>query len=418
VVAVGIVLLGYPALKLRADEIYKSIDADGHVVYSDHVDPSLSQTSVVHLDDPRYPPHEMHFCWTNCFTLIFDDGVYRRADGTDETWTVESFTPKAFVLHRHDVAADRNGATTDVVYAGQLANDRLLGVTVNGKPTSGIDASWGIALNTLPGSNAERDAPGATVPTAAPLRADSAVAADAAASSAVPPPPLPPDSQPVIPEDGDLWTPGYWNWRGQAYAWVPGAWVQPPRSGLLWTPAYWASAGSVYVFHPGYWGPHVGFYGGINYGFGYFGSGYCGGRWVGGSFAYNSSVNHLNARVIHNTYQEAVANPSGGTRVSYNGGSGGATAVPAAAEMLAGAEAQLPSKAYVAYHTNDASKKAAAAPRAMVVASSPTSPSSPSSATATPRTVEPRSTPTPPKAEPAPAPKHNAAPSVRPPPKP
>jgi uncharacterized protein DUF4124 len=153
----GIVVLVSPASMLRADEIYKSIDANGNVVYSDHADPSTQQTSV-HLEDSRYPPHEMHFCWTNCFTLIFDNGVYRRADRTDETWTVETFTTKSVVLHRHSVPADWNGFSTDVKYAGQVANDRLLGVTVNGKPTSGIDASWGTALNTLPGSNAERDA--------------------------------------------------------------------------------------------------------------------------------------------------------------------------------------------------------------------------------------------------------------------
>ena len=36
--------------------------------------------------------------------------------------------------------------------------------------------------------------------------------------------------------------------------------------------------GDGFVFYDGYWGPHVGFYGGINYGFGYFGLGFEGGR--------------------------------------------------------------------------------------------------------------------------------------------
>ncbi len=362
----GIVLLWSPGTMLRGDEIYKSIDADGHVVYSDHVDPSMAQTSIVHLEDPRYPPHEMHFCWTNCFTLILDGGVYRRADGTDETWTVETFTAKSFVLHRHDAVAGRNGATTDVVYAGQAANDRWLGVTVNGKPTSGIDASWGTALNTLPGSNAERDAQITTD-----HQANEPAAAAAAVSTTVAPPPLPNESQPEVPEDGDLWTPGYWAWGGQAYAWVPGAWVQPPHPGLLWTPGYWSFAGTVYVFHPGYWGPHVGFYGGIYYGFGYFGTGYSGGRWVGNSFAYNSSVNHLNPKVIHNTYQAPAPNRPGPTLVSYNGGAGGTAAIPTAA----------------------------------------------STATVAPRIAEPHGAPTPPKPEPAPAPKHVTAASAKAPPK-
>jgi len=40
-------------------------------------------------------------------------------------------------------------------------------------------------------------------------------------------------------------------------------------------------------------GPTVGFYGGINYGFGYFGNGFYGGRWEGGHFFYNTSVWHV-----------------------------------------------------------------------------------------------------------------------------
>lgn len=35
-----------------------------------------------------------------------------------------------------------------------------------------------------------------------------------------------------------------------------------------------------YAWRPGYWGPHVGFYGGVNYGFGYFGTAYVGGGLV------------------------------------------------------------------------------------------------------------------------------------------
>ena len=63
----------------------------------------------------------------------------------------------------------------------------------------------------------------------------------------------------------------------------PGVWVRPPQVGLLWTPGYWGWGGGAYLFHAGYWGPHVGFYGGVNYGFGYGGVGFGGGRWVGRS---------------------------------------------------------------------------------------------------------------------------------------
>src|SRR6185437_9855081 len=87
------------------------------------------------------------------------------------------------------------------------------------------------------------------------------------------PPPLPDYAQPPCPQDGYIWTPGYWGWGGGGYYWVPGTWVQPPSVGVLWTPGYWAFGGGVYAFHAGYWGPQVGFYGGVNYGYGYGGRG-------------------------------------------------------------------------------------------------------------------------------------------------
>jgi hypothetical protein len=130
------------------------------------------------------------------------------------------------------------------------------------------------------------------------------------------PPPLPDYEQPPNPEDGDLWTPGYWAWNDGGYFWVRGAWVSPPRVGVLWTPGYWDYVDTAYVFHRGYWAPYVGYYGGINYGFGYFGSGFAGGRWVGNSFAYNKSEY---ARSAH-------------SQVSYHGGSGGTSLAPTAEE--------------------------------------------------------------------------------------
>src|SRR5580658_5613845 len=80
---------------------------------------------------------------------------------------------------------------------------------------------------------------------------------DAGISASTAPPPLPTSVQPPCPEEGDLWTPGYWAWDGGAYYWVPGVWVAPPRVGVFWTPGYWAYVGTVFVFHRGYWGPLV-----------------------------------------------------------------------------------------------------------------------------------------------------------------
>ena len=51
---------------------------------------------------------------------------------------------------------------------------------------------------------------------------------------------------------------------------------QPPTTGALWTPGDWGYGYGGYFWNAGYWGPYVGYYGGINYGFGYFGIGFYG----------------------------------------------------------------------------------------------------------------------------------------------
>jgi WXXGXW repeat (2 copies) len=143
------------------------------------------------------------------------------------------------------------------------------------------------------------------------------------------PPAIPVYDQPVCPGDGYIWTPGYWAWDADFddYYWIPGTWVEPPDVGLLWTPGYWAWNGDAFMFNDGYWGPEVGFYGGIDYGFGYFGGGFVGGRWDGGHFFYNRAVSHVDVTVIHNVYEERVTNVTE-NRVSYNGGNGGVNARP------------------------------------------------------------------------------------------
>src|SRR5690242_15428075 len=150
------------------------------------------------------------------------------------------------------------------------------------------------------------------------------------------PPALPVYEQPACPGDGFIWIRGYWAWGPEGYFWVPGTWVIAPRVGLLWTPGYWGWGGGVYVWHPGYWGPHVGFYGGINYGFGYTGAGYAGGYWRGGAFVYNRAVTNVNVTVVHNTYNQTVVNNNVTVnRVSYNGGAGGINARPSREEEAA-----------------------------------------------------------------------------------
>src|ERR1700761_5276712 len=92
-----------------ADQVYKSVDAEGHVIFSDHpIEGAASKPYALEADDTLGPPAVIHFCWTNCFTLHMDNGTYRRDDGSNETWTIERFTSTSVILHRHDVAADWN----------------------------------------------------------------------------------------------------------------------------------------------------------------------------------------------------------------------------------------------------------------------------------------------------------------------
>jgi WXXGXW repeat (2 copies) len=139
--------------------------------------------------------------------------------------------------------------------------------------------------------------------------------------------------------DGYIWTPGYWAWDDDAedYYWVPGTWILAPEVGFLWTPGWWGWGGEAFIFHEGYWGPQIGFYGGINYGFGYFGEGYEGGRWDHGRFFYNRAVTNVNVTNIRNVYETRAVNENR-TRVSYNGGDGGINARPTPQQEAAARE--------------------------------------------------------------------------------
>jgi hypothetical protein len=171
------------------------------------------------------------------------------------------------------------------------------------------------------------------------------------------PPALPVYEQPICPGAGYLWTPGYWAYGADGYYWVPGTWVMAPTVGFLWTPGYWGWGGGGYFWHAGYWGPHVGFYGGINYGFGYGGVGFFGGRWNGGVFAYNTAVMHVNTTVIHNTYVDrtVINNVTVNNHVSYNGGTGGISARPTSAEMAAEHEHHIAPTSMQTQHEHAAS---------------------------------------------------------------
>jgi hypothetical protein len=137
------------------------------------------------------------------------------------------------------------------------------------------------------------------------------------------PPAIPVYVQPVCPGDGYIWTPGYWAYTDDGYEWVDGAWVLAPYTGALWTPGYWAYGPGGYFWNAGYWGPTVGYYGGINYGFGYFGVGFYGGYWNGGHFFYNRAYNRIGfGGGFHNVYENRVS--------GFDGRPGGASFARAA----------------------------------------------------------------------------------------
>jgi len=156
---------------------------------------------------------------------------------------------------------------------------------------------------------------------------------DTTASVADTPPALPDYEQPVCPTEGYLWQPGYWAYNG-GYYWVPGVWVAPPTVGYLWTPPYWGFVGGFYVFHAGYWGASIGFYGGIDYGYGYGGVGFVGGEWHEGHFRYNTVIVRVQPGFHYTYVDRTVYRERGPNRYSFNG-RGGYTARPTPHEIAA-----------------------------------------------------------------------------------
>ena len=188
------------------------------------------------------------------------------------------------------------------------------------------------------------------------LAMSAAAFAQLGVSITIAPPELVAYSQPMCPQSGYLWTPGYWAYGDEGYFWVPGTWVEPPAIGLLWTPGYWGWGSNAYAWNEGYWGPTVGFYGGVNYGYGYGGYGYGGGYWRNNQFSYNTTVNNVDRSSFHNTYEKTVSNERAGNNVSYNGGRGGITTRPTAVEETAAHERHTPATAAQTGHRQTASK--------------------------------------------------------------
>ena len=125
-----------------------------------------------------------------------------------------------------------------------------------------------------------------------------------------------------MPAAGYYWTPGYWAWNNDDYYWVPGVWVAPPAAGPPVDARILGVRQRRLSFHRGYWGPRVGFYGGVNYGYGYNGLRL---RAAGvGTTVGFSTIRPVNNFGVGARRQRLPAGqfpvPPGASRASFNGG--------------------------------------------------------------------------------------------------
>jgi hypothetical protein len=98
----------------------------------------------------------------------------------------------------------------------------------------------------------------------------------------------------------------------------------------------------------------VGYYGGVNYGFGYMGIGFAGGMWDHGFFRYNTAIMHVDGRYIHNTFEDrgmvdryTVAR---GSHVAFSGGPGGIHHDPMPEERIAERDSHMDRSSFQMQH--------------------------------------------------------------------
>jgi hypothetical protein len=107
-------------------------------------------------------PGVMHWCAQHCTTLVWTNGQFCGADGCrDSMLTVESFTRESVIMHRTDYRPYPGIA----VLTGQISSDgnSIVNGMINwtyhpccGTGAGPYQAAWGAALDTVPGSDAER----------------------------------------------------------------------------------------------------------------------------------------------------------------------------------------------------------------------------------------------------------------------
>ena len=117
--------------------------------------------------NPAGPPSVMHVCLANCGTWTLDKGPpfnkphYGSAASTTLV-TVDSWTRESVIMNRTDTGSVPGTA----ILTGKLSSDGNSIVNGNiawtwhpccGTGSGPFTAAWGPAINTVPGSNAERD---------------------------------------------------------------------------------------------------------------------------------------------------------------------------------------------------------------------------------------------------------------------
>jgi hypothetical protein len=68
------------------------------------------------------------------------------------------------------------------------------------------------------------------------------------------------ESQSQSPGGSAVWTPGYWDLKGNrnsasraGWVWFPGRWVTPPERDARWEPAHWGMLHEWWSWIPGHW---------------------------------------------------------------------------------------------------------------------------------------------------------------------
>jgi hypothetical protein len=111
----------------------------------------------------------IHWCAKHCITLVWQDGHYTNAKepGTSE-WLLDSFTKESFVMRRTDYQLKTGTAIIGgkAVLSGRISEqgnsvaDGKITWTYHpccGTGTSPFTAAWGAALESVPGSDQDRD---------------------------------------------------------------------------------------------------------------------------------------------------------------------------------------------------------------------------------------------------------------------